>query len=290
MPQTAYLDSQCIAYLLGQPVFNQGWTKAGTAKLRSAVVDAIRREELVVLGSQFHLEEASRIPDNDGARKRFLKFFWDTVRWALLLPTYDLAREEAMVRRPLEGNEPFEEFKYRHRLKRASLSKPQEFTQLAAKVEAFVDKNAAGAKARKEAVTKKIEALAVDQNAAEVTREWWKNADANIDDWVATNMERMKAEYGFDDDRTTWPAPRDLQTNWSIYAYQMARIYLNVGLDRKIGDGDLHDAHHYASACYGDVFVTEDGPFQETMKVIPRNPVTALSFRDFAAQFGVMPS
>ena len=184
----------------------------------------------------------------------------------------------------------FEEFNYRHRLKSASLVNPQAFTQLAAKVEAFVDKNVAGAKARKEVVTKKIESLATSQNAAKITREWWENADANIDDWVTTNMERMKAEYGFDDDRTTWPAPQDLQTNWAIYAYQMARIYLNVGLDRKIGDGDTHDAHHYASACYGDVFVTEDGPFRETMKAIPRNPVTTLSFKEFAAQFDIVPS
>jgi hypothetical protein len=290
MPQKAYLDSQCLAYLLGQPVFNQGWSKAGTAKLRTAVDGAIRKGELIVLGSQFHLEEASRIPDGNGERKRFLEFFWNTVQWALLSPTYDLVREEWRLRRPLEGNEPFEEFDYRHLVRRVSLTDPERFTQLADKVKAFVDKNVAGIKKRKSSAAQKIAAVVKGKTAARVTQQWWQDADAQIDDWVMTNAERIKDEFGFGDDKGQWPTPRDQQTTWAIYAYSMARIYLNVGLNRAIIDGDTHDTHHYASACYADVFVTEDGPFRETMSVIPRSPVTALSFKDFAAQFRIIPS
>ena len=55
---------------------------------------------------------------------------------------------------------------------------------------------------------------------------------------------------GLAEGKSSWPKPRDLQTAWAMHAYQMARIVMNVGLERKIGDGDIHDAHHFASAWY----------------------------------------
>ena len=75
-----------------------------------------------------------------------------------------------------------------------------------------------------------------------------------------------------------------MQTAWAIHAYMMARIVMNIAFNRKIRDGDAHDAHHYASACYADVFVTEDGAFRDTLAIIPNSPVTVLSFDEFAAQ------
>ena len=60
-------------------------------------------------------------------------------------------------------------------------------------------------------------------------------------------------------DEEQWPKPTDMQTAWAMHAYMMARIVMNIGFNGKVGDGDVHDAHHYASACYADIFVTEDG-------------------------------
>ena len=100
---------------------------------------------------------------------------------------------------------------------------------------------------------------------------------------------RSRERLGLSEDRDTWPQPRAVQTAWAIHAYHMARIVMNVGLLRTIGDGDAHDAHHYASACYADILVTEDGPCRETLQLIPNSPVTVLSFGDFASQFGLTP-
>ena len=71
MPQAIYMDSQCMAYLLGQPVLSssKGWTASGTQVLRQAVDRALADGTVVLYGSHFHLEEASRIPDDDARRR-----------------------------------------------------------------------------------------------------------------------------------------------------------------------------------------------------------------------------
>lgn len=90
MPQSVYLDSNCFAYALGQPVPN-GWTPDGIRNLHDAIAAALHSDRIVIYGSEFHIEEASRISDPD-SRRRFYTFFWNAVKWYVLLPTYDHAR------------------------------------------------------------------------------------------------------------------------------------------------------------------------------------------------------
>ena len=288
MPQAIYLDSQCMAYLLGQPVLvSKGWTGPGTKALREAVDRGIGDGTVVLYGSHFHLEEASRIPDDD-ERRHFMGFFWCKVKWNVLLPTHELALKEAQLRRALEAIEPFEEFWRRQELRRVSKSKA-DVDALAASVKAFVDRSVTDSAARRASATQKLEATYANLTPAEVSKRWWTDADTTIEDWVKDDLASSKEHLGLGDDMAEWPKPRDLQTAWAIHAYMMARIVMNIGFNRKIGDGDAHDAHHYASACYADVFVTEDGALRDTVKIIPSSPVTVLSFDEFAAQFGITP-
>lgn len=286
MPQSVYLDSQCFAYLFGQPVFT-GWTRAGAQDLREAVLAALRKDQIVMYGSHFHLEEASRIPD-DLQRRRFLEFFWDAVSWYVLLPGHDLAKEEARVCRRLEGAEPFEDFWTRQRMRRLSRN-PASLDELGQMVVNFVDQNVAAATTRRGQAIQRYQALYANMTPAQVTRRWWQDAEAHIDDWVRDHIANSKHHLELGNDPAVWPSPRDLPTVWAIYSYQMARIVMNVGLGRTIGDGDAHDAQHFANACYADIFVTEDGGFRDTLAIIPNIPVTVLSFCEFAAQFGVRP-
>jgi len=289
MPQAIYLDSQSFAYLFSQPVFaGSGWTAAGTRELVRAVTEAVNADEISFVGSHFHLEEASRIPDDLGKRAHFVENFWSLVKWNMLSATFDLAISEAEHRRPLEAQEPFEDFWTRQALRKASRT-DAEFDLIAKKVVTYVNDNVASSQDRRNLVKARLAKEFANLSVAEVTERWWQDASNKIGDWVADYIEKSQAHLKLPEDRTTWPAPGDLQTAWAIHAYQMARAVLNIGLNRKIGDGDAHDTHHYASACYADVFVTEDKAFRETLELIPNSPVTVLTFEQFAAQFGIAP-
>jgi len=289
MPQAIYLDSNCLAYLTGQQVFDsKGWSKTGTENLLRAVNGALIADRIVLYGSHFHLEEASRIHDV-AARRTFVDSFWNLVKWNMLMASYDMALKEAELHRPLEGAEPFEEFWRRQALRKASRD-AAEFNEIAQKVTQFVDTSVASSKARRDTVIARLTAEYAHLTPGQVTQRWWKEADAKIENWVGDYIEKSKEHLGLSEDRATWPTPRDLPTAWAIHAYQMARAVMNVGLAKKIGDGDAHDTYHYASACYADVFVTEDGAFKDTLAIIPNNPITVLSFQEFAAQFDIAPS
>jgi hypothetical protein len=161
---------------------SRAWTGAGTKALRDTVDYAIRDGTVVLYGSRFHLEEASRIPDDD-ARRQFMEFFWCTVKWNVLLPTHELVVQEARLHRTLQGNEPFEEFWRRQELRRVSKSKA-DLDRLAAGVKAFVDKSVTDSAARRASATQKLEATYANLTAADVSKRWWADADTTIEDWV----------------------------------------------------------------------------------------------------------
>ena len=52
VPRSVYLDSNYLAYALGQPVPNR-WTAGGIHKLRDSISAALREDRIVVLGSEF---------------------------------------------------------------------------------------------------------------------------------------------------------------------------------------------------------------------------------------------
>src|SRR5687767_7953362 len=100
------------------------------------------------MASHFHLEEASRIPDDRGMRTAFINLFWETVKWNLLLPTKELGLLEAQRRRRLEAAEPFEDFGRRREIRVLTKDK-NEFDGIAADVTEFVDSNVTDISARR---------------------------------------------------------------------------------------------------------------------------------------------
>ena len=97
-PTTIYLDTQEWTNCIEPRV--PGWTTAGLEDLRAAI-ERIRACEIVVLGSEYHIEEMSRIPAQ--YRRPIIEFFWRVVRWNLLLPTHLLARKEVELERNTGG-------------------------------------------------------------------------------------------------------------------------------------------------------------------------------------------
>jgi len=78
--RTYYLDHNALSYCLGGYFSLQGWTQAGADALRAAIAASLKRDEIAILGSDFHLEEASRIPDAS-ERRRLFDYFWATIGW-----------------------------------------------------------------------------------------------------------------------------------------------------------------------------------------------------------------
>ena len=131
-PLKIYLDTHqwtnCIEPRLA------GWTVAGLDFLRATMVSQVRADRIALLGSQYHLEEMSRILAQ--YRRPIIEFFWTVVRWNLLLPTQLLARREVEFRRTLQDNEPLDTFNNYQRVKRLSLN-DTEMNALASQIAAI---------------------------------------------------------------------------------------------------------------------------------------------------------
>ncbi len=282
--RTYYLDSNAWAYCVGPPGL-QGWTAAGTKALRESITAAVRSGGVNVIGSQYFVEEASRI-SNVGARNRVLDFFWETTGWLLLIPIDELVPLEVVAGGPLDGSQQFDTAQRRMLIKAWSL-KPGRLDGLAPAVAALVQKSAAEQAIRKKEVTTKLRATFRDMTPEKATQKWWEDAPALIDDWVSDYLVKFAERLGLPADKDLWPAPARMQTLRAIHAYHMAKIVINVGLNRRISEGDAHDAHHYAAACYADALVTQDGALKDTLNFIPNPRVGLLSFEEFAQELGV---
>jgi hypothetical protein len=282
---TYYLDSNALSFCcfghLG------GWTKTGAAALQQALSSSLKSDAISILGSHFHIEEASRIP-SQADRRQFFEMFWSLVGWLLLEPTSTLVKLEAQNGGPLTGYDAFESVVNRQLIKRYCQNDAK-LAELATDVKAYVDKNVADLRTRKATVEARLQAQFTGMTPAQITAEWWKSAPSQIDDWVKDYIANSKAFLELPDDQSSWPTPQSQQTARAIHGYSMARVYMNVGLNRKIGDGDPHDAHHYGAACYAQTFVSHDKALRDTIAEIPNQPLEVLDFNQFAQRMGVQP-
>ncbi len=283
-PVKIYLDTNEITNCVEPRL--AGWSAAGIEALRVALSQRIQRDEVICLGSQFHLEEMSRIPAL--YRRPILTYFWSIVRWYVLLPTYDLARREVAAGRGLTDNEPFATFDEQQRLKRFSRD-DSKLDQLAREIETKAKAGTAEQKQWRADFLGKLQQQFAGVEPEEITRQWWGYPEARFQSWARDYMESSKAHFGLPDDRSKWPAPGDLPTIRAMIISYMARLFLNFAEHRKISDGDRHDSHHYAAASYADVLVTEDKAFRATLEQIPRNAIKVVSFDDFAGIMGLIP-
>lgn len=278
-----YIDVNAMSHTLGGDSLLPGWTQVGADALRASLAAAIRRGDIAVFGSHFHLEEASRIGDVE-KRRRLFNFFWATTGWLLLMPTYKLVKDEVKSGGRLCAYDPFEAVMDRAVMKQRCKNDAK-LDELGADVKAYAEKYKRDTEARRIAIATKFSGM----TPQEVVKQWWPIVSKDFSEWIQDYLENSKDHLGLSDDRSSWPTPGSQQTAWAMHAYMMARIYMNVGLGRKIGDGDVYDAHHYAGACYADTFVTHDGPMRATLAEIPNQPIEVLDFNQFAARLGVAP-
>jgi hypothetical protein len=112
-------------------------------------------------------------------------------------------------------------------------------------------------------------------------RAWWSDAQSFVEDWVKGFIRGAgRADLPRSVDPETIE-PTSIPSLWNFYAYRMARIYLNVGENRRIKSSDLLDAHHFVAASYAGRLVTDDRGLRETIESIPDEHLCVLSFRDF---------
>jgi hypothetical protein len=266
-----YPDTNAFSYF----VKRADWPDDLLAAARAHLTSAVRAGRLRVVGSQFHLEEFSGIGNVDLYR-RVTAFFWDVVGPFLLRATTDLVEAESQVRRPLDGDERFDTWTHVHRI-RAAMRDSGFARQIADEVRQGVVRSRAALTERRERVSARLQAEYAGRSATEVTTQWWARADAQIDDWTNDYLRAEAERLGFDG---SIPPPSSIPTARNLHAYSMARIFLNVGLNRRIGDGDVYDAYHYASGAYTDIIITDDSGFRETCASIP-NAVRTATFEAF---------
>jgi hypothetical protein len=89
-------------------------------------------------------------------------------------------------------------------------------------------------KARRDDAKKRLEA-ASGERSIKASRRWWKDAEANVDDWVTDFMKNKQQRLGLTADPAAWPKPQALQSIWRFHAYKMARIHPNRRTRRESG-------------------------------------------------------
>jgi len=284
MPTRFYLDSNCLSYCLTPR--NQTWTDSGVSRIRERVIQAARSEEIIVLGSQYHIEEASRIPPS--LRSEWMRLFWEVVRWNFLRPTDELSRLESELRRGLHANEPFEDFWYRQAVRTASLRDSTKLDEIADAVRGATAAAGDDLKHRRGATKLDFKTKEPNRKIGPDTDTWWADPETQIADWIEDFLSNNQQSLNLPGDKDQRPKPKDLPLAWAIHAYLMARMVMTVGKDRKILGSDNHDAQHYGMSTYADVIVTEDQGFTLTVAQIP-NAKKLISFDDFAAVLGLRP-
>jgi hypothetical protein len=243
-------------------------------------------ERLSSWGSIYHLEEATRIASYK--RARWINFFWEVVRWYLLLPTDILANEEVRLGRPLAYNEPFTTFWVRQQVRTFTLREPERVDAMAEKVREFTQNQGILLKERRQLAKMDFKVKEPRQKIVRATREWWQEAEAHIADWINDFLRANQQTLGLPDVSTQWPRPEDLPVIWAMHAYQMARVAIVIRENYEISDSDVHDAHHYTMATFADAIVTLDNNFVETTQLIP-NHKPIIQFNEFAALLGIRP-
>ncbi len=286
--RTYYLDTNILSYCAGlSPML--GWDDNRLLTLRETLARQIKDGRVRVFGSVYHLEEASRIPAtrDPTARRRFFDNFWDTVGNCFVLQTSARVPKEATLQRHLNEDELFVGPSERQSLRARSRNNTV-LDATARRVETQLDAKVNDLRGRRERVLGEFEHSYAGKTPAVVTREWWADAEAHIDDWTLDYLNGEAERLSLAKPVTL--APRSQRTAWTMHAFHMARIVLNVGLGRQIGPGDSYDAHHFAAACYTDVLVSCDKGMKETVELGPAPRPPVITFDDFAAELGIVPS
>lgn len=261
-----------------------GLLREDYAERRVRLGHAVSSGSLRVLGSLDVLEEIARIANNAPEYyKRVVSFFWDVTGPFILFPTAKRILLELQFGGALEANDRFLPWTFCQDLKR-QLADPAFAAELGHAVYEKVTKARDSEARRRQSVLDAIRVGLDGVKPSQLSSGYWAESAVRVDDWMGDYIRNNRELLGLDDDPGSWPGPRSLPTAWRMHAYMLTRMVLTVGLGRKIGTGDSYDAHHYASASYADVFVSDDGPLHETISRAPLVKVGVKTLPQFFAE------
>lgn len=271
-----YLDTNAVNYFDEHPA----WSSERLAAARDGLRQRVQSGDIGVFVSYPLLEEVLGLLDfNSEKYFRVMGFLLDVSQFNLLLSTDELGEAEVKNGSLRGGNDRLEWFGRAVTVRRA-LRKGHDLEAIPRLTQAAFAQFEADENQRRDSVRARL-AEVTEERPIDETRRWWRNAEAQIDDWVSDHMASNRERLGLPEDRTSWPTPSGLQSIWRYYAYRMARIYLNVGENRRVRGTDSYDAHHYAAASSMDIMVTDDGDLRATCAAIPHQPFRLLTFEEF---------
>ena len=271
-----YVDTNATGYFDSHPAWNPDVLSSARDQLRQRVQSG----DLSVFVSYPLLEEVlGLLAFNAEKYYRVMGLLLDVSQFNLLRSTDELGRTEVANGNLRGRNERLEWFGTAVTVRRA-LRKGHGLEDIPRLTQAIFSQFETDENDRREEIRVRL-AESTNVRPLEQTRRWWQSAEAQVDDWVSDHMVSNRERLGLPADRAGWPAPSTLQTIWHFYAYKMARIYLNLGENRRVRGSDCYDAHHYAAAASMDVMVTDDSDLRATAAVIPNPPFRLLTFEEF---------
>src|SRR6266540_4398000 len=187
-----YLDTNAVSYFDAYP---PDWTAPILAKARERLTEEVDKGAISVFISVNLIEELLGISTTDPQKYlRVINFLWRVGQNNLLHSTEDLGRAEATNGGPLEGNDRLEWWINVDIARRASrnLGQLAGIPQLTQQGFAKFEQDE---KTRRDDAKKKLEA-ASGEKSIKTTRHWWKDAEAQVDDWVTDFMRNSQQRLG----------------------------------------------------------------------------------------------
>lgn len=270
-------------------VDTNGWSDLFRARhvhremqLRRDLRAAARSGRFRFLTSGWAIEELGGIADHDWAKyRRVLRFLFDLVGDGLLLESRKLIDAELNRGRRLRGRERFiapSDVK----LFREATARPDLVREASAERRARAKASALDGRARRERSLRALAGASDGETAQSATIRWYASAAAWTEQWARDVLKDRLQRLGRDPAvALTYPLGR-VPTAQNFVAETLARIVWNVGHGRQVDEGDDADTHHYAAACYADVFVSGDAGLAQIIGLIPDAGVRPMSLLDFA--------
>ena len=249
-------------------------------QIRGELRHAVRIEHPTIIGDVTILQEII-----GAAQKRPEKyvsmydFILQLVGSNWLLPLRERVKKEVMAGRPLQGQERVLPPSIVQQLYTPS---PSSSGVLAVVENDFQRKK--NFKQEQEAIREKLISRFGRGTLKANTKAWWAEAVLIIDDWVLSYFQQSQDILNLPQNRSKWPHPRSVPSAWHFYAYKLARIWMNLGNERRIEASDDDDARHYAAASYSNTMVTDDDAFRVTYTQITTPPFELEQFDDFVAR------
>lgn len=260
---------------------------AGEERLRRELVNSALAARYRYVTSGWAIEEIGGIAKSNWSKYRqVVTFILGLVGGGLILQTGDLVDRELRAGRRLRGDERFfskQEIADWHEVTQQPKAVRDSYEELHDRKRASV----IDGRGRRESVRAKLEDViradpnATARDASAATLEWHANGRQWIEAWSRDALKDRLRRLGRDPaEAATYPLER-VPTITNVVAQMLARVAWYVGHSRRIDQGDDPDTHHYAAACYADLFVCSDDGLAHVIALIPDPHARPITFEDF---------